>query len=137
MVEVAHGLASLVCSVHPFAALHAGSCKRRRAREVRSRVWEPVPRGMLLMEAAVTIQPAGRRPSAKSKLQSMAQSPRSAPQRPRGWDSPSGTSSCWRSLVTLWLAEPHCFGVPQAPESLERAGQSWAGNQGRQESAGK
>lgn len=70
VVEVAHGLASLVCSVHPFAALHAGSCKRQRAREVRSRVWAPTPQGMLLMEAAVTIQPAGRRPSAKSKLHS-------------------------------------------------------------------
>ena len=37
MVEVAHGLASLVCSIHPLAALHAGAWKRERETEVRSR----------------------------------------------------------------------------------------------------
>lgn len=37
VVEVAHGLAGLVGSVHSFAALHADSCKRWSAREVRSR----------------------------------------------------------------------------------------------------
>lgn len=41
VVEVAHGLASLVCSVHPLAALHAGAWKGKEETKVSS-----VPRGV-------------------------------------------------------------------------------------------
>lgn len=44
VVEVAHGLASLVCSVHPLAALHAGAWKGKEETKVSS----GTPRGRWL-----------------------------------------------------------------------------------------